>query len=604
MVKDKENCQKSLFKVANELLDKNEDRVLPSHSNPKELADQFNQYYVDKVNKIRESIPEVAEDSTYYSRPFNGERLYTLRPTTDEEVMEVIKESGIKTSVEDPIPAKLLQSSLDIVVPTFTKLINKSLQEGNMDGVKSSVIDPLIKKAGLDFDSKKNYRPVNNLVFFSKLIERIVKRRLDEHMSKNGLHEITQFGYKTHHSTETMMLGLTDEALRGFDNNMATIIIFLDLSAAFDTIDIEKLIDILNTELGIDGVALEWFRSFLTGRTQRVKIENEYSESCEVPCGAPQGSVLGPKLFNINVRSQPQVFKHCLFSTSSFADDSNGRRTFALAFQFQVIKNDVVNCMNRIVTWSHAHFMKINPEKTELMLLYPSSLSREVIIKGVLMDDQCIRFSKQVKNVGVSIDCNLTMNKHVNSVVSHCYKILKDIGRIKKYLDRSDLEKLVHAVIANRLDYCNSLLVNMSKENLFKYQKVQNAAAKLILGRRRRDSATLALRELHWLNIEARITFKILLIVYKVVRGICSDNLNLVYKSFNGRRSDFLTLETPNFNTKYGKRLFEYNGSRLWNALTVELRMEEDIEKFKKQLKTVLFSGHDELKKKAFRYRN
>ena len=539
MVKDKENCQKSLFKVANELLDKNEDRVLPSHSNPKELADQFNQYYVDKVNKIRESIPEVAEDSTYYSRPFNGERLYTLRPTTDEEVMEVIKESGIKTSVEDPIPAKLLQSSLDIVVPTFTKLINKSLQEGNMDGVKSSVIDPLIKKAGLDFDSKKNYRPVNNLVFFSKLIERIVKRRLDEHMSKNGLHEITQFGYKTHHSTETMMLGLTDEALRGFDNNMATIIIFLDLSAAFDTIDIEKLIDILNTELGIDGVALEWFRSFLTGRTQRVKIENEYSESCEVPCGAPQGSVLGPKLFNINVRSQPQVFKHCLFSTSSFADDSNGRRTFALAFQFQVIKNDVVNCMNRIVTWSHAHFMKINPEKTELMLLYPSSLSREVIIKGVLMDDQCIRFSKQVKNVGVSIDCNLTMNKHVNSVVSHCYKILKDIGRIKKYLDRSDLEKLVHAVIANRLDYCNSLLVNMSKENLFKYQKVQNAAAKLILGRRRRDSATLALRELHWLNIEARITFKILLIVYKVVRGICSDNLNLVYKSFNGRHGEF-----------------------------------------------------------------
>ncbi len=334
-----------------------------------------------------------------------------------------------------------------------------------------------------------------------------------------------------------------------------------------------------------------------------MKIGNEYSESCEVPCGTPQGSVLGPKLFNINVRSQPQVFKYCLFSTSSFADDSNGRRTFALTFQFQVLKNDVVSCMNHIITWSHAHFMKINPEKTELMLLYPSSLSREVIIKGVLFEDQCIRFSNQGKNVGVWIDRNFTMNKHVNSVVSHCYKILKDIGRIKKYLEKSRLEQLVHAVIASRLDYCNSLLVNMSKENLFKYQKVQNTAARLILGRRRRESATLALKELHWLNIEARITFKIVLIVYKVIKGISSENINLTYKSFNGRPCDFLLLETPNFKSKYGERVFEYNGSRWWNVLPLAMRIEEDIEKFKTQLKTLLFNGHDELKRRAFRYK-
>ncbi len=281
---------------------------------------------MEKVNKIQESIPEVAESP--YSRPFSGdERLCFFRPTTDDEVKEVIKLSGIKTSVEDPVPAKLLQSSLDIVIPIYTTLINKSLKEGSMEGVKSSVIDPLIKKANLDPESKKNFRPVNNLVFFSKLIERIVLIRLEEHMTKNNLHENTQFAYKTHHNTEMMMLGLFDEALRGFDNGMATIVIFLDLSAAFDTIDVDKLLDILYNEMGIDGVALKWFRSFLTGRTQRVKIGNEYSEKCEVPCGAPQGSVLGPRIFNINVRSQPEVFKCCLFTTSSFADDSNGRRT-------------------------------------------------------------------------------------------------------------------------------------------------------------------------------------------------------------------------------------------------------------------------------------
>ena len=98
-----------------------------------------------------------------------------------------------------------------------------------------------------------------------------------------------------------------------------------------------------------------------------------------------------------------------------------------------MIKNEVVNCMEQIINWSHTHFMKINPDKTELLLLYPSSLRKQVIIKGVLLEDQCIRFAQYVKNVGVWIDCNLSMDKHINHIVSHGYKILKDIGRIKKY---------------------------------------------------------------------------------------------------------------------------------------------------------------------------
>ena len=454
----------------------------------------------------------------------------------------------------------------------------------------------------LTLTRKKNYRPVNNLLFFSKLIERVVKKRLDTHMDKHALHERSEFGYKQHHSTETMMRGLFDDVLRGFDENKATVIIFLDLSAAFDTIDPEKLLQILHDELGIGGVALQWFKSFLVGRTQRVKIENEYSESLEVPCGTPQGSVLGPPLFNINVRSQPMVFQHCKFSTSSFADDSNGRRSFALSFQFQVLKNVVPNCMQQIVRWSHAHFMCINPDKTEILLACPPSLNKEVLIKGILFQDQCIRFSDFVKNVGVWIDKNLDMNKHVSNIVSHCYKILKDIGRIRKNLEKNHIENLVHAVISTRLDYCNSLLVNIDKENLNKLQKVQNSAARLVLGRGRRESARSALRELHWLNVEARILFKVLLLVFKAIKGQCSDNLSFEFKNFNGRPDDFLLLKTPNFKTKYGKRVFEFSGSRLWNALPVELRMLEDVGTFKGKIKTLLFDGCEDLKNRAFKY--
>ena len=603
VVADVGKCQKSLFKIANELLDKNNERVLPQHNDSKILANKFNKFYIEKVQKICQKIPHVEADPRF-SRPFQGQRLEVFEPTTEEELKELIKQFGVKTSVEDPIPAELIKSSIDVLLPVYKELVNKSLAEGTMETAVSSVVDPLLKKFGLDTDVDNNYRPVNNLIFFSKLTERVVKVRIDNHMTVNALHESSEFGYKTHHNTETMMIGLFDDALRGFDENQATIVIFFDLSAAFDTIDTEKLLQILHDELGIGGVALQWFRSFLTGRTQRVRINDEFSDSLEVPCGTPQGSVLGPPLFNINVRSQPKVFQFCKFSTSSFADDSNGRRSFALKFQFHILKYDFVKCMNLIIEWSHAHFMSINPDKTELLLLYPPSLNKEVIIKGILFQDQCIRFSEFVKNVGVWIDKNLTLDKHVNNIVSNCYKILKDIGSIKKSLSRGDLEKLVHAAIANRLDYCNSLLMNIGKEHLTKLQKVQNTAARLVLGKRRRDSASQALRTLHWLKVESRIIFKTILLVFKVIRGTCSDNLKLQYKQFNGRPRDFLLLETPNYKTKYGKRLFDYNGSRLWNALPYELRMIENVELFKKGLKTLLFNGCDDLKNRAFKYIN
>ena len=99
-----------------------------------------------------------------------------FEPTSIEELDKLMREYGIKTSVEDPIPAKLLRTVSDVVLPVYADLINKSLSEGTMDGVKSSLIDPLLKKLGLDPDARKNYRPVNNLMFFSKLIEHIVKR--------------------------------------------------------------------------------------------------------------------------------------------------------------------------------------------------------------------------------------------------------------------------------------------------------------------------------------------------------------------------------------------------------------------------------------------
>ena len=593
--------QRSLFKVVEQLQDKKSTRILPQHTDPKKLANEFNEYYVEKIDKLRKTIPESSMDRTVMNK-FEGEKLAVFAPTTDEELREIISEFGVKTSVEDPLPTKVLKFIIDEMIPTYKILVNKSLAEGSVEGIKHSMIDPLLKKDNLDPEIKKHFRPVNNLIFISKLIERIVTRRLDGHMAKNNLHNKKQFAYKKHHSTETMMVGIADDVLAGFDEDKCTVMVFLDLSAAFDTIDIEVLLTILSEEIGLTGAALQWCKSFLTDRTQRVNINGQYSESMAVKNGAPQGSVLGPKFYNIYVRGQPKVIQNCGFMSTSFADDSNGMKKFAITFQYNVLKHDVPMCISEVTKWMNSMFLKINPDKTEIILFHPDWLKSQVVVKGTNIGDECIRFSDEVKNVGVWLDQNLNLDKHINKIVSHCYKLLKDLGRIRNVLSQKHAEMLVHAIITSRLDYCNSLYFNISKSNLYKLQKVQNAAARLVMRSKRRCSVSGALKELHWLRIEARVMFKIILLIYKSVTGQCSANLEIRYKSHQCRPQDELLLEAVGAKTKYGRRRFQYVGPRLWNALPVEIRREENMDTFKTKVKTLLFNDAEGFKKLAFKY--
>ena len=556
---------------------------------------------MNKIDKIRESIPVETHTDLPSASSFNGTKLSLFAPTTIEEVSKILKESGIKTSPEDPIPVCILKSVYEVTLPVLVSLINKSLAEGSVEGIKHSVIDPSLKKALLDSEIKKNYRPINNLVFLSKLSERIVLIRLDEHLASNNLHNNLQYGYKKFHSTETMMLGITNELFDSFDDYLCNVMMFLDLSAAFDTLDINKMMHALSHEIGLEGAALRWCKSFLLGRTQRVKINNVFSESLEIKYGTPQGSVLGPRFFDIYIRSQPEIFKHCNFKSTAYADDSNGMKKFAITFQYNVLKNDVPHCLETIAKWMNLKFLKINPDKTEIVVFLPAHLSSKLIINGtILTNGECIRFSNSVKNVGFTLDKHLKMDKHVNKIVSHCFKLIKDLWCLRSFTSPKDMEILVNSSVTSRLDYCNSLFFNMAKSNFQKLQKVQNAAARLVLRKSLRSSASEMLKQLHWLPIHSRCIFISLLLMFKYVNGICPSNFTFEYKTFNGpysyRAQDSLMLKTITAKTKYGKRKFEYYGPRLWNRLTYKMRTEKNIEIFKKKLKTLLFDNSDTLK--------
>lgn len=600
LIASKKGDQRALYSIVNGLFDKNtSSRILPEHNNPKELANSFNDFYVNKVSTLRSKIPLTNLSDFSETINFSGTPLVSFRPVTETELRVILKKSGIKTSFHDKLPAKILKQVMDDLIPHLCTLVNKSLLTGSCTGIKESTIVPLLKKAGLDPDALKNYRPVSDLVFLSKLTERAAGIQLNDHMSVNNLHVKYQHAYKTAHSTETLLLCIVNDVLIAFNSNTCVIVLIIDLSAAFDTVDIDKMLHILNSDIGVSGTALIWFESFLRGRKQQVLIGQSLSEFSEVSFGVPQGSVLGPVLFNIYIRSLFDVIKDCGFSTSGYADDNNASQSFSLHFQYDIIKFQLPELMSQIKNWMNAHFLKLNPDKTEIIVFLPENLCRMPLINGAFIEGECIRFSNTVKTLGFNLDRSLNMEHHVNSTVSLCYKLLGDVARVRHLLSDSDTESLVHSIVSSRLDYCNSLLYGLKKSVITKYQCVQNYAARIVSKRSKRQSVSDVLIKLHWLPIERRIIFKILTFTFNILNGLAPE----CFASFVSiRDNDNHLLHNVYFDSSYGRRSFTYTAPRFWNALPLNIRSCTTINSFKKLTKHHLFNNFSAFKSGAFIY--
>ena len=194
------------------------------------------------------------------------------------EIRNIIKLSPAKSCEPDPLPTLLLKKCIAELVPTITGIVNMSLRDSLMPkSLNTALIRPRLKKTGLDSDILKNYRPVSNLTFISKVIEKVVSGRLNDDLIKYSMFDPLQSEYRDKHSTETALIKVQNDILSALDAGSSGILLMLDLSAAFDTIDHDILLSRLCNVYGITGDVLDWFRSYLTGRIQRVVIEDAVS---------------------------------------------------------------------------------------------------------------------------------------------------------------------------------------------------------------------------------------------------------------------------------------------------------------------------------------
>ena len=241
--------QKELFTILNKVLTVNKEPQLPSHTSLAELTDKFADFFISKILDIREqlkkslrtpSLPTDQNDSQWNTTIC----LSNFEPAFIEEISKLIRDSPNKSCSLDPIPTWLTKKCIDVLAPLIMEIVNLSLSTGKMpDDYKNAVLIPLLKKISLDQEIFNNFRPISNLVYISKLIEKVIASRLHSHMTNNNLYEELQSSYRKFHSTETALTCVHDDILRAIDDNKSVLLITLDLSAAFDTVDHDVLLD-------------------------------------------------------------------------------------------------------------------------------------------------------------------------------------------------------------------------------------------------------------------------------------------------------------------------------------------------------------------------
>ena len=588
------NDSKKLFNLVNNLTGRAKINPMPPGRSDGAMADEFAEFFIGKINKIRDNLKDCP---TYIPTPIECATLDSFRPMTEVEVIKIIKEMPTKSCECDAIPTKLLKTILDKVGSTITKLVNISLGTGRFaESWKTAIVRPLLKKPGLKL-TPSNYRPVSNLPFLSKLTEKCMLHQFTAHCDEGHLIPEYQSAYRKDHSCETALVKILDDILWAMERQRVTAAAAIDLSAAFDTVDHDVLLRVLDSRFGIKGDALSWFDSYLRPRAMKVNVGNEYSLPRELDVSVPQGSGAGPRLYSSYASTMKEVVPVAI-DIHGYADDHALKRSFSGASRTEerITMNSLKEATSKVKTWMDANKLKMNDDKTELILFGSrQQLNKTETVKLDVNGIDILR-SKNIKLLGADLDENLSFSIMINRKCRVAFGNLQKLRSIRKSLTLSAAKKVALGLVLSHLDYANALYTGLPQLEIRKLQRIQNMAAKVVTKAGRYDSSTAALKELHWLPIHLRIKYKIALLVFRCINGIAPSYLcKLLTPPVATRyrlrsQTDSNTLVVPFTKCKtFADRAFSVAGPKTWNDLPEKIRSQKDLVTFKKALKTHFF---------------
>ena len=500
------------------------------------------------------------------------------------DLVNIVKNLKNSNSVgHDDISLKYLKDSSEVTFSYILVIINTSIQTGIFPTQwKEAIVKPLHKSG--DANEPSNFRPVSLLPILSKILEKAVANQLVTFLEENNILSNCQHAYRKNLSTETALLKVVEEIYEAIENNEISIVVSLDLSKAFDTVDPITLLDKLN-EANIDSY---WFDSYLHGRMQSVKINNIVSQSKNVAFGVPQGSILGPILFALYINN---IANDLNCSIVFYADDAQ----FVIRGNINNIKG-IIEATERTLTKLKIKFsqlgLKINPNKTQCIFVGSPTMTRNIDHNlYVNFDGYHINFSKNIKILGIILDENLLYDKHIESLCNKTKSTLIYLQRIKHKLDKATMKLIVESLVISKLNYCSLIYSKCSASLKKDVQKVQNFAAKVACGNgKKHDHATPFINNLEWLRMEENFRLAEGTFIYKVVTNRMPSWL-INFPSNNSRQMGRVLrnvneLTVKDNKTSYGRKSLSYSGPQLFNGLPQCIKELLTVKSFKANMRS------------------
>ena len=351
------------------------------------------------------------------------------------------------------------------------------------------------------------------------MTERFVAQQLQHFMEENGIYGICQSAYRAHHSSETALVRIHNDIAQSIDSRRSVLLVLLDLSAAFDTINQNTLLRRL-AGYGLSGDVLAWLTSYLCNRTCVVRVMSGVSEVETMTTGVPQGTVLGPLLFNAYIAPLTTFLQQHNIHHHLFAGDNQLYITFPPTDHTQGLPH-MEACVQDAKSWLCDNGLVMNDNKSQAIVIRSSSLRTPISLTLVSICGQLVDTSPGILDLGLTIDINLTMTSQVVNVCLSAYYHLSRIAKIRDSVSTTVCKSLIHGLVTSRIDYDNAIIFGISDRHLHRLEMVQRSAARIVMEIRRgdRQSMTTILRQLHWLSVRKRIDYKLLVVRRALYHG-------------------------------------------------------------------------------------
>ena len=481
------------------------------------------------------------------------------------------------------------------ILPSLTDLLSSSLASGIFPQFfKSALVTPILKKRCLDHNDLNNYRPVFNPCFIAKILEKLVLSQVPAYVDSYNPYNAYQSAYRPGHSTEAALLKVVNDLFLTLSKGNVYVLALLDFSSAFDTIDHPILVHRLHTDLGFTDTVLQWFSSYLTDRTHYVSLSNHCSAFAPVHSCVPQGSVLGPMLFNMYIKPLSAIIDSHSIIHHSFSDDLQLQMS-APPDRISGLLYSMQSCISDVKAWASANMLRLNDNKTELMLV-TSKRSKHLhsLPTSITIGNAQIPFKLSVKNLGLTLDGHLTMNAHVSNIARTCYFLLRRLASIRRFLTSTATATLVSAFVLSRIDYCDSLLFGFTHDVTSHLQRIKNYAVRVIFRIPRSSSMTTHLKSQHWLPVKGRSTYKIACSCYhchsSTAPSYVTDMLHGKPLHTRNTRSSSFTMPLLNrpahSRATLSDRSFSFASSSVWNSIPNDVRCAPSLSPFRSRLIT------------------